>query len=289
MMSRSLLSLLALGAIGGTAVADEYDGAEAAPAEAPAAPAPAPAPPPGITLAKATINIAVNLELNVSAEAVGKPVSIAPDVSYGVSDDLTVALVHSTFATTGFRAKAGGALCLTGKDNGCVGVYNNVGAEAWYSLARGPLAVAAVGGFHALNLDAGFYDLKVGAKLKYTAGKVAVISQPSVLVGLTKRKVADVATNKDTLWIPVQVTYKVSAPVTVGVGSGLKGPLQGFGDGWQVPLGFMGQYAVNKQLGVGLSWTFGALVGGATNLPDPAPAAKGIDPRGLQLWASYTR
>lgn len=303
---RLLLSLAALAATAGRAAADDYTGdaagapAEPAPPEAASEAAPtdaaptdaAPTPPPAASPASMTLKqgglvVAVNLEVNMSAERVAKPLSIAPDISYGVSDDLTVALVHSTYAATGFRAKAGGALCLTGKDNGCAGVYDNVGAEGWYALGRGQLAIAAGGGFHALSLDAGFYDVKLGAKLKYTAGKLAVVSMPSVFVGLTKRKVNDVALNKDSLWIPIQVTYKVTAPITVGVGSGIKGTLQGFGDAWQVPLGVSGTYTVNKQLTVGASWTFGALVGGATNPPDPAPGVKGLDPRGLQVWASY--
>ena len=86
--------------------------------------------------------------------------------------------------------------------------------------------------------------------------------------------------NPERLWVPVQLLYRVADPVTLGLGSGLKGPLQGFGDAWEVPLGFMGQYAVDKSLGLGASLVFGKVVGGAD--------ATGFDYRGVQLWASYT-
>ena len=76
--------------------------------------------------------------------------------------------------------------------------------------------------------------------------------------------------------------------IALGLGTGIKGPLSGFGDAWQIPLGFLVQYTVSPALGCGASWVFGQLLGGATNPPDPAPAVKGPDLRGVQVWASYT-
>lgn len=78
------------------------------------------------------------------------------------------------------------------------------------------------------------------------------------------------------------VSYGVSDALTATktLGSGIKGPVQGFGDAWEVPLGFMGQYAVDPSLGLGASLVFGKVVGGAD--------ATGFDYRGVQLWASYT-
>jgi len=242
---------------------------------------------PHLTLPKGSVQVAANLEINMSADAVAKPLSLAPDVGYGLSDDLTLALVHSRYAITGLRANAGGGLCLSGSDGGCVAVYNNVGAEAAYDLGQEGLGLAAVAGFHALNLDAGLHALKIGVRVRYPAGKLAINAAPSLLIAVTKREDdAGNRLNKDTLWVPVQATYKATPEVTVGVGTGLKGPLSGFGDAWQVPLGFMVQYAFDKQLGVGASWVFGQLVGGAA--PAPAPDPTGTELRGPQLWATYT-
>ena len=55
---------------------------------------------PGLVLARGQLELAINFELEMSADKIGKPVSIAPDVAYGVSDDLTVALVHSLYGVT---------------------------------------------------------------------------------------------------------------------------------------------------------------------------------------------
>lgn len=289
-LPRSLLVLTALPLtlVASSAWADDPPAAVVPDGEAPApASTPTPAPAvrkPGLLLRRGQLNVAVNLELEMSADKVGHPVSISPDVSYGVSDDVTIALVHSRAGLTGFRAAAGGGLCLTGTDGGCVAVYNNVGAEGWYRLGRGAVPLAVGVGVHATNLDAGYYAVKVGAKLRYPAGRWLLHAMPSVLVAVTEREDdAGNPRNKDTVWLPVQATYKLQPRITVGLGSGLKGPLEGFGDAWQISLGAMVQAAVDARLTVGASWVFGAIVGGA-----PAPAT-GPDARGAQLWLSYTR
>ncbi|MBK9035741.1 MAG: hypothetical protein IPL61_31580 [Myxococcales bacterium] len=247
-----------------------------------------PKPPPGLTLPAGKLNVAVNLEIAMTADQVAKPISISPDVSYGVTSDLTVALVHSRFATTGFRAGVGGGLCVTGTDGGCAEVYDNVGVEGWYSLARGALAVAAGGGAHAVKLHDGFYDLKAGAKIRYAViDKVALHVQTNLLIAVTKREdAAGARLNKDSLWVPVVVTYKATPELTVGLGSGIKGPLSGFGDAWQVSLGALITYAIDPATGVGASWIFGQVLSGATNPPAPGPAVEGFDFRGLQIWGT---
>lgn len=237
-----------------------------------AADTPTPTPAPGLTVPAGRLNVAGNLEIEMSADRVGEPVSISPDLSYGVTSDLTVALVHSRVALTGFRAAVGGGLCLTGTEGGCVAVYNNVGAEAWFNVARGRNAAALGGGVHALDLDAGFYGVKLGARVRHSHGKLALHAQPSVIVAVNERD-----TSKDTLWVPIQLTYKVTPALTSGLGSGVKGRLSDFGDAWQVPLGFMATYAVDADTTAGASWVFGQVLAGTDD---------GFDQRGLQLWVN---
>ena len=245
--------------------------------------------PPGLTLPSGTINAAITLELDASADKVAEPISIAPDVGYGVTDDLTLSLVHSKFALTGFRAVAGGGVCLSGSDAGCVALYNNVGVEASYSFARGPLALAGVTGLHVVDLDGSLLAVKFGAKARYVMGKSALNALPSVLVAITHRTDAmGGRRNKDILYVPIQATYRIARPLVLGIGTGIKGPISGFGDAWQVPVGITSVYAFDAKLAVGASWFFGQLFGGATNPPDPAPAVTGPDLRGVQLWVNYT-
>lgn len=231
---------------------------------------------PGVTLDAGKLNVAVNAEINTSSGKVAKPLSLAPDVSYGVSDDLTVSLVHSTFATTGFRGQAGRGLCLRSTDDGCTALYNNVGGEALYALAKGPFSAAANVGFHALNIDAGFYAAKVGAKVKYTAGQLVFSSQPSLFLGVTDRDKG----NKESLFVPVLGQFKVSPQFLLGLGTGIKGPIWRFSNNWEVSLGASAVYNMSPALSLGASWTFGKLLGGAD--------ATGVDYRAVHVWGSYT-
>ena len=137
------------------------------------------------TAAAGPLDVALSVETNVSEGVAFDQVSIAPDVTYGATDALTVGVFHSTFALTGFRGLAGGGLCVTGDDVGCPNVYDNVGAEAWYVLARGAVTASAVAGVHATSLDKGWAVAKLGAKLRLDHGRLFVVSQPSVHVAAT--------------------------------------------------------------------------------------------------------
>ncbi len=216
------------------------------------------------------------VEMNLSAGVAGKPTSLAPDLSYGVTDALTVSLLSSTFALTGFRGGAGRGLCLNGTDGGCAGVYDNAGIEGLYALATGPTSFAANVGLHALDLDGGAIAAKVGAKLRHVVGAVSIATSPSMFVGLTERD-----TNKESLWIPVLAQYKVAPAVALGLGTGFKGPLDGLADRWEVSFGASGVLTLSPAMNVGASWTFGKILGGAD--------ATGVDYRAAHLWFSFSR
>ena len=243
------------------------------------APEPAPAPPrPRLTLPKGKLGIALNIEANLSKDLAFKPVSLAPDISYGVTPKLTVMLVHSRFATTGFRGAAGSGVCITGKDNGCPKAYNNVGFEALFALLEDNLKVAANAGVHVVDLDQTWIDIKLGAKIRHDVGKLFITFLPSVYVGVNKRDEG----NKGSLWAPVALWYKVIPKLALFVSSGIKGPISKFEDGFTIAVGGGGQYMVNKKAHVGASLIFPKVTGA-----DAVPA-KGADARYVQLWVGYT-
>ncbi|MEP6862017.1 MAG: hypothetical protein ABJE66_15440 [Deltaproteobacteria bacterium] len=240
---------------------------------------------PGLTLDPGQLFVQLDLELNASSGAVGKPFSIAPDVSVGATHDLTVSLIHSTYGTTGFRGGTGLGLCVTGTSGGCAHPYNNVGGEAVYSVVKGDAAMALVGGLYSLDLADGWVDLKLGLKTKLSSGPLALTVNPSVYAALDHRDSA--VANADQLYVPIGLSYKFSPVVTAGVGSGIKGPVKQFtrfGDSFIVPLGVNAVVTLDPEFAVGGSFTFGKLVGG-TALAD---AATGTDYRGIHVWINYT-
>jgi hypothetical protein len=241
-----------------------------------------------LTLKPGGLFVQLDLELNLARGAALKPFSIAPDVSVGATSDLTLSVVTSTFGTSGFRGGTGSGLCVTGTSGGCPHPFNNIGGEAVYSLAEGDAAIAAVGGLYSLNLDQSFVDLKLGAKMKYSFGAVSLLFNPSVYVGMNRRDA--MTPNTDQLYLPVGLTYRVATPLTVGVGSGLKGPLANFtnfGDKFVVPLGFNAVLTINPAFAVGSSFTFGKLTGAAA-LSNATPPGTGTDFRAVHIWLNYS-
>jgi len=116
-----LSSLLAL-TLGGPAFAQGTD-------EPPPAPTPAPTTEPQgerVVLPAKRLYVRAMLEIELSKDAAFDPVSLAPDLFYGVSADFTVGLTHSSSASTGIIGGTGSSLCL---GDACDSVYRNVGLD----------------------------------------------------------------------------------------------------------------------------------------------------------------
>jgi hypothetical protein len=235
--------------------------------------------PRGIALARNALVVTLTMEASVGRGTLFEPTSIAPDVSYGLTDRLTLTLAHSGFATTGFRGSAGGGVCLTGEARGCARAYNNAGIDAVVDVVRGRVAVAAVAGIHAVSFDPLFVNLKVGAQAAYVHGRVTATLAPSIFVGVTERDRG----NEGTVFAPASVGVDVSKQWFVAVGGGIATPIADAGDGWTVRLGAIARYRIQRGLFVSGSVFLPKLVGG------DAVTGTGADARVANLWFTYAR
>jgi len=232
--------------------------------------------PTGLALAQGAYVVTLTAEASLGRGAIGEPTSIAPDVSYGLTDRVTLSLVHSGFATTGFRGSAGGGLCVTG--DGCAHVYNNAGAEALVDVVRGSWSLAAVGGVYALSFDPLLVDVKVGAQASYHAGAVTATLSPSVFAGVTERD-----QNEGAVFIPASVGMQVTRSWFAAVGGGVATPLEDVGGGWTARLGLIARYRIERGLFVAGSLFLPKLAGG------DAVTGTGTDARVANLWITYSR
>lgn len=232
-----------------------------------------------MTLPKDKIYVQGYVEVNLSSGAVAKPISVAPDVWYGVMEELSVGLIHSRMGGDGFFAGPGTGLCLTGSSNGCANVYNNVGIDARYHLFDGtdkPIVLAADGGLFFRSLDPFAIALKVGAVGKKTISKIDLVFGASLVLGLTERD----AGNKEVLSLPISAIYPVSDKLGVGGQTGLVLPFSAAGDTFLIPLSVAARYIVSPQIAVEGVFSFPALLGGSV-------IAQDIDGRVLSIGASY--
>jgi hypothetical protein len=274
--------LAALVALPQIATADRRDDRSELRADAPVTPPP----PASVTQRQGVIAASIVFEMSVSSGGMLKPASIAPDISYGVTDNFSLGIIHSGSALTGFRGSAGWGICLQGTDSttelNCHTAYTAGGVEALYNIARGSAALALDAGMIWSAFEPSVHtDLKLGFKLKLTEGNVFAWFSPNVWLALDDR-FDRVVKHEHLVFLPISVWIKPVPPLALGIGTGVKGPLANFGDRMSIPVGVLAQHAFDRRVSVGASFVFGKIIGGS-DVMDP-----GIDARVLQLWINLS-
>lgn len=195
------------------------------------------------------------LDVNMSADNIGKPISLAPDLYYGVTDKLQIGLLHD--GPMGWQARPGLGLCLTGKDNGCPKVYDNIGFDMMYGLAFGALHLSAHGSLFVSSFDPSTTSLALGVAGKvHVSERVAVLFDPKIGIALSDR-----GTNDDALYIPLELEYQLGAPTTFKVLSGISGAWSKLGDTYQAPLGLGLVQNLTTHVDLGARFSFDNLLG----------------------------
>ena len=224
------------------------------------------------TLHQGAISIDGDVVMSLSKDLVFKPVQIVPNLYYGVSSELTAGFVHNPFAEI-FQT-SGRGLCITGSSNGCAKVYINFSLDALFSFMRSStMDLAAHGGVDFLTLDPFWLSLRLGVKAKMAAGPLAIVFDPALNIGLTKRSDG----NKEMLTIPARIGFMATSQLNVGVSIALAGPIDHFGDNYTIPLGLGATYALNSMVDVRAQFAFDNLAG----------KGGGADLRTLSVGAAY--
>lgn len=275
---RSVLASLTILALAGPALAEE-------PPPPPAAPKAAGPVGERVVLPAKRLYLQAALEIDLSSGTAGDPISLAPDVFYGVNDALTVGLVHSARGGSGFIGGTGSSLCFTSSCD----IYNGFGLDGRYQFASGKVSAAANFGLYAAAVDPFTLALKLGVIGRWRPqpeSKLAVDFAPALSLGLTEREPAIVmgmavgTGNKEVFALPVSVVYAVKPQISVMAQTGLIIPFASAGDAFAVPLSVGGSYAVNKQISVEAAFSFKALLGGDA-------LATGADGRSFTIGGGY--
>jgi hypothetical protein len=217
----------------------------------------------------------LNAFLGVNLNEIGKPISLSPDIWYGVTDDITVGLVHSGVSGSGFIGVVGILLCLIGLDNGCAELYSNVGADIRYKLKNGMLAYAVDAGVFVADVNADSITLaaKLGAVARWHSGPLAVEVQPNAFIGVTNRDAS-----VDIINLPATALYTVAPKIDVAGQTGFVLPLKDTGDTYSLPLSIGAFYHVNESLTANAAFSLPRLI---------AASGGGTDFRTLTLGGTY--
>lgn len=234
----------------------------------------------GMDWKKGALGVNVDLGLNLSDGSEADPISIAPDVWYVISPKLRAILGHSPQSMGGFYGESGygrSGICV---GDACAQAYDNFNVGADYWAVKGDMNVIAWGRVVARSIDGSFFGLSVGANIgkALSGGKLMVGINPNIYLGLTDRD----AGNKEILTVPLHAMYALSPKLMLGVQTGIQGPIDGFGDGWRLPLSLGAMFKVNKNISAGAVFNLFALAGA-----DIFPT--GADLRALSLMVSWTK
>ncbi len=193
---------------------------------------------------------------NLSTDLVGKPISLVPDISYGLSDRLQVSLVHS--GPMRWQSRPGLGLCLSGESNGCPRVYDNLGLDVMFGLLFGrDLHLSAHATLYLQSLDAMTTTVAVGAAGKaHLSDRVALLFDPQVSLVLSDRDVDD-----DGLFIPIELQYQLAAPTTAKLLTGVTASLEAFGDTVVIPIGLGLSQNLTEHLDLAGRFSFDNLLG----------------------------
>jgi len=193
---------------------------------------------------------------NASKDSFGKPTSFAPDLYYSISDTVQIGLLHT--GPMGWQSRPGFGLCLTGTNNGCPKVYNNVGFYFMYGLLYCDFHLSLHSSLYLLPIadpTGVMWTLGLTGKFHFT-DVVALFFDPQVGLMLAHRDLY-----KDQLFIPLELQFQLSAAVSLKLLSGVSGQLSALGDTYQVPLGLGLVGNLSSHVDIGLRFSFDNVLG----------------------------
>jgi hypothetical protein len=289
----AVIAAVALGASPRTAAAED----EPSDGGSPRAPEPdgEPAKPaaPSLVLAKGKWIVAgSSLNINLSADDAGEPVSLAPSFWYGWKSKLTVGVTHDNGTTPWTPRPAiltlfgvdlmgnpqaytgGGGICLSGEDGNCLDPYSNLGFDALYSFKQGgKLSLAGHPGLDLATFSPFAVQLRLGVLGYYVLKpKLSLVFDPRLVLAVTEREA-----NKTAIDLPFWVWYAVNSKLGVYAHTGLAGSFDGFGDVFRIPLQVGASVQINRKIGAGIDFGFTSLF------------PNSIDGRALGIRVTYAK
>jgi hypothetical protein len=179
--------------------------------------------------------------INLSAGLAGDPITLAPDIYYGVNRQLSVGIDHQR------------GICIS---SGCPTSYEDLSLYALYSVMHGgsfDLAVLGGPGFPYLNDFA--MGANVGVRAKLMVGSIALVAGAELYLGIIGRDGAKPRT-EGWVHIPVELQVQLQKQSAVIVTFGFDGPLSGYGSNIEIPVGVGALFALNNRIDLGGEFRF---------------------------------
>ncbi|MBA3461298.1 MAG: hypothetical protein H0T46_15150 [Deltaproteobacteria bacterium] len=213
-----------------------------------------------LVLARGEVAARLVIEANMDRRTIARPLSFAPDAWIGVTDRLTVGLIHSNQSVD--RIAPGASFCVRELAGECDALYRGGGLDARWALAPGSAARVRL---LMRDLDPVKPALTVGAFLRWQHGHAELLTDPYLRIGLANRDLG----NRDALVVPVWIGMRTGGG-RIAVHTGIDGDLAVWRDGWHVPLGIVIEAFPANALTVGTELGFTSLIGPQNNTKQAA-------------------
>ncbi|MEO8703798.1 MAG: hypothetical protein ABI867_27355 [Kofleriaceae bacterium] len=208
-----------------------------------------------LVLDEAHVAASLMLEVELADGARYSPISLAPDLWYGLTRRWTIGLVHSNQSVD--RIAAGASVCIRRSDDSCDLAYHGGGVDVRWAWRDGALAVAPRTRFLVRDFDPWKPALTAGALARWTRGRFAITADPYLQLGIVNRDLGNRATANVPIWLAVQPTCRW----LVALHTGIDGELATWRDGWHVPVGLVVQVRAVAGFEIGLEAGFPSLLG----------------------------
>jgi hypothetical protein len=207
-----------------------------------------------VVLAPGSLETSLSYEADVSKRAHASPWSLAPDLSYGVTDRLTLGFVHSARALS--IIDSGSGLCLSG--HGCRAIYDDATFDSRYRfLLRDGFNLAARVRLANHAFDPWKPSVRLGGLFKWHHGRFAVVTDPQLQLGLDNRDRG----NRDWLRVPIWLEIQPARRVLLAVRTGIEGELATWSDSFLLAAGLDLTVRVERNVDASLSLAFPAALG----------------------------
>lgn len=180
-----------------------------------------------LVLAPGGLTAQLTVEYSLTTRSAGKPISLAPDAWYGVTDRWTLGVIHSNASVD--RIDARSSICLRGTELTCDSAYRGSGIDVRYRLRDDVVPRARV---LLRDIDPMKPAIALGALVRWTYGRFAVRSDPYLRFGLANRDQG----NRAAFVLPVWIGFQPTCRWLLELHTGADGDLAVIRDGWHMPL-----------------------------------------------------
>lgn len=209
-----------------------------------------------LVLDENTVELQLEASINIEVRSIGMPLSIAPDVWWGVSPRWTIGLVHSD--TSLDQISTAGSFCVRQSDiTTCDGFYHGGGIDVRYGALDGDFAVAPRLRLLVRDIDPFKPAVTLGALARWTHGRFAIASDPYLRLPLANHDLGNASAIALPLWLELQ-------PATgwlLALHGGFDSDLVVLSDGWHGAFALDATMRASAAVDVGIEAGWGSLLG----------------------------